>query len=67
MIVICSYFFKIVINELFNCLGERPPLPDNLRNDPKYKQIIELFDMCTIQDYHKRPSAKQILHLMGIN
>jgi hypothetical protein len=46
--------------------GERPPLPDSLASDPTYKQIIELFFMCTMQDYKKRPTAKQILQFMGI-
>lgn len=45
--------------------GERPPLPDSLANDPRYRQIVELFNMCTMQDYKKRPSAKQILKFMG--
>lgn len=46
--------------------GETPPLPDSLVSDPRYKQIIELFNMCTLQDYKKRPTAKQILQFMDI-
>lgn len=34
--------------------------------DPKYKQIIELFEMCTIQDYKKRPTAQDILQFLGV-
>lgn len=56
MTVIKIYFYS----------GERPPLPESLARDPRYKQIVELFNMCTMQDYKKRPSAKQILKFMGI-
>jgi len=48
-------------------LGERPPLPDSLTTDPKYSEIIELFNMCTIQDYKKRLSAAQILEFLGVH
>lgn len=48
------------------CSGERPPLPDSLTMDPQYGEIIELFKMCTMQDYKKRPSAAQILQFMGV-
>lgn len=51
---------------LFLFPGERPPLPEHLKMDPNYQKIIELFEMCTIQDYQKRPSATQILHFMGV-
>lgn len=59
-------YYTGISDDLDAHLGETPPLPDSLVSDPRYKQIIELFNMCTIQDYKKRPSAKQILQFMGI-
>ncbi|XP_025193618.1 lymphokine-activated killer T-cell-originated protein kinase [Melanaphis sacchari] len=59
-------YYTGISDDLDAHLGERPPLPDYLAKDLRYKQIVELFNMCTIQDYKKRPSAKQILQFMGI-
>ncbi|XP_050524593.1 lymphokine-activated killer T-cell-originated protein kinase homolog isoform X2 [Daktulosphaira vitifoliae] len=47
-------------------LGQRPPLPENITSNPAYRRIIELFEMCTVQDYTKRPSAKQILKIIDV-
>ncbi|KAE9541666.1 hypothetical protein AGLY_003657 [Aphis glycines] len=58
-------YYTGISDDLDAHLGERPPLPDSLASDPRYRQIVELFNMCTMQDYKKRPSAKQILKFMG--
>ncbi|XP_050437030.1 lymphokine-activated killer T-cell-originated protein kinase [Adelges cooleyi] len=47
-------------------LGQRPPLPKDLTSNPKYSRVIELFEMCTVQDHTKRPTAKQILRIIDV-
>ncbi|VVC32132.1 Protein kinase domain,Protein kinase-like domain,Serine/threonine-protein kinase, active site [Cinara cedri] len=55
-------YYTGISDDLDAHLGESPPIPASLIVDPNYKQIINLYQMCTIQDYLKRPSAKQILY-----
>lgn len=39
--------------------GTRPELPADI--EPEYKLIVDIFNMCTEEDYNKRPSAEEIL------
>jgi len=54
-------YYTGISEDLDAHLGERPPLPDNIKLDPSYQKIIELFEKCTLHNYQERPSASQIL------
>lgn len=48
----------------YEALGTRPPMPD-FDYSPEYDPTIGTFICCTIEDYKKRPSARQILSSLG--
>ncbi|PSN34197.1 Phosphoenolpyruvate phosphomutase [Blattella germanica] len=43
--------------------GTRPPLPDAPLGE-EYNRVIELFKMCTEEDFNERPSAKEIIEIL---
>ncbi|XP_042213690.1 lymphokine-activated killer T-cell-originated protein kinase-like isoform X2 [Homarus americanus] len=51
------------VSEFQNVLGTRPCLP-NVVLDDDYLHVLEIFYACTEAEPHKRPSAKQIMHIL---
>ncbi|XP_058826067.1 serine/threonine-protein kinase 3 [Topomyia yanbarensis] len=45
----------------YGCLGTRPPIPEGLNLPDDYNFILEVFFVCTQEDYEARPSAKTLL------
>lgn len=36
-------------------------IPEQLQKNPKWKQLVDLFEWCTMPEPHQRPSAKEVL------
>nr|XP_045598850.1 lymphokine-activated killer T-cell-originated protein kinase-like [Procambarus clarkii] len=49
--------------EFYKALGTRPALPDVVLGDD-YLPVLEIFYACTEADHARRPSAKQVLHVL---
>ncbi|XP_053698236.1 lymphokine-activated killer T-cell-originated protein kinase homolog isoform X2 [Sabethes cyaneus] len=45
----------------YGCLGTRPAIPEGLNLPEEYNFILEVFFVCTQEDYEARPSAKTLL------
>ncbi|XP_058444404.1 lymphokine-activated killer T-cell-originated protein kinase homolog [Malaya genurostris] len=45
----------------YGCLGTRPAIPEGLNLPEDYNFILEVFYVCTQEDYEARPSAKTLL------
>ncbi|XP_055524524.1 lymphokine-activated killer T-cell-originated protein kinase [Wyeomyia smithii] len=45
----------------YGSLGTRPPIPEGLNLSDEYNFILEVFYVCTQEDYEARPSAKTLL------
>lgn len=42
-------------------LGTRPPIPDGIKLSDEYNFILEMFFVCTQEDYEARPAARTLL------
>jgi len=46
--------------------GKIPDLPNSLLNDTKFKQIVEMYQKCIVEDSDKRPSAEFLQQYLNI-